>query len=127
MPQPLVYVDESHVEAGKLGLLKVAIKELADFVEANEPGLVSYSAYFNEDGSRMSVMHIHADAASLDYHLEVAGPLFENFAGLVRLESIRIYGEPSEATLERLRGKLRLLGAGDVTVYAPLAGFLRVS
>jgi len=127
MAQPLVYVDESQVEPGKLALLKVAIEELADFVEANEPRLVSYCVYFNEDRSRMSVVHIHADEASLDYHMEVAGPLFQKFAGLVTLESIAVYGEPSEAALERLRDKLRLLGAGDVTVHAPHAGFLRVS
>jgi hypothetical protein len=126
MTQPLVYVDESQVEPAKLPLLKVAIKELADFVEANEPQLASYSVYFNDDGSRMSVVHIHADAASLDYHMEVAGPLFERFAGLVTLESITVYGEPSEAALERLRDKLRLLGAGEVRVHAPHAGFLRV-
>jgi quinol monooxygenase YgiN len=127
MSQPLVYVDESQVEAGKLALLKVAIKELADFAEENEPGLVSYSVYFNETGSRMSVVHIHADAASLDHHMAVAGPLFQKFTDLVRLESIHIYGEPSETTLRQLRDKVRLLGTGHVTVHPPHAGFLRAA
>jgi hypothetical protein len=46
---------------------------LADFVEQNEPQLVSYGAYFTEDGSEMTVVHVHADSASLDYHMEVGG------------------------------------------------------
>jgi hypothetical protein len=127
MSQPLVYVDTSEVRAGKLAQLKAAIKELADFIEENEPQLVSYSVYFSEDGSRMEVVHVHADAASLDYHMETAGPLFGEFADLVTLSSIHIYGEPSERALGQLRDKLRLLGAGDVIVHAPHAGFLRAA
>jgi quinol monooxygenase YgiN len=125
MSQPLVYVDMSEVKPGKLVQLKAAINELAEFVEENEPGLVSYSVYLAEDGTRMSVVHVHADAGSLDYHLDVAGPLFRRFTDLVTLSSIHIYGEPSEAALAGLREKLRLLGAGDVIVHAPHVGFVR--
>ena len=127
MSQPLVYVDRSEVRVGKLRRLKAAIKELADFVEENEPQLVSYSVYFTEDGSRMTVMHVHADSTSLDYHMDIAGPLFRNFADLVTLSSIHIYGEPSESALGQLRDKLRLLGAGDLIVHAPHAGFVRAA
>jgi hypothetical protein len=124
MSQPLVYVDTSEVHPGKLVQLKAAIKELAEFVEENEPGLVSYSVYFDEGANRMSVVHIHAEPASLDYHLDVAGPLFHKFTDLVTLSSIHIYGEPSETALRLLREKLRTLGAGDVIVHQPHVGFL---
>jgi len=127
MSQPLVYVDTSDVRAGMLPQLKAAIKELAEFVEENEPQLVCYSVYFTEDGSRMTVVHVHADSTSLDYHMDVAGPLFRTFADLVTLSSIHIYGEPSESALGQLRDKLRLLGAGDVTVHAPHVGFVRAA
>jgi hypothetical protein len=90
--QPLVYVDTSEVREGALGQLREAIGALAGFVEQNEPRLVSYSVYFSEDGRRMTVVHVHADAASLDHHMEVAGPRFAAFADLVRLSSIHIYG-----------------------------------
>jgi hypothetical protein len=73
----------------------------------------------------MSVVHVHADSGSLDYHLDVAGPLFRRFAGLVTLSSIHIYGDPSETALDQLREKLHALGAGDVTVHTPHVGFLR--
>lgn len=73
----------------------------------------------------MSVFHVHADSASLEFHLDVAGPAFRPFVDLVSLSSIQIYGEPSERAMEQLRAKVRLLGAGDVVVHPPLAGFLR--
>ena len=73
----------------------------------------------------MTVIHVHADSASLDHHMEVAGPCFAAFADLVRLSSIDIYGEPSEKALVQLRDKVRLLGSGDVVVHRPHAGFTR--
>src|SRR5207247_288196 len=74
MTQPLVYVDRSKVREGALAQLKSAIRELADYVEENEPRLISYSVYFSEDDSEMTVVHVHGDAASLDHHMEVLGP-----------------------------------------------------
>ena len=127
MSQPLVYVDTAEVRPGKLDQLKAAIEELAAFVEQNEPGLVSYSVYLVESANQMNVVHVHANPASLDHHLAVAGPLFPEFADLVTLSSIHIYGEPSETALGQLRDKLRMLGAGDVIVHTPHAGFVRLA
>lgn len=123
----LVYVDRSDVSDGALDRLKDAIGALAEFIERNEPQLISYSAYFSDDGRQMTVVHVHADSASLDYHLEVAGPRFARFADLLTLSSIDIYGEPSEKALEELRNKVRLLGSGDVIVHRPHAGFNRLA
>jgi hypothetical protein len=73
----------------------------------------------------MTVIHVHTDPASLDYHMRVAGPRFGRFADLVALRSIHIYGEPSEKAVGQLRDKARLLGSGEVTVHTPHAGFGR--
>jgi hypothetical protein len=125
MAEPLTYVDVAEVRAGVLADLKEAIAELAEFIEENEPQLLSYNVYFSDDGTRMSVVHVHADPASLDRHLEIAGPRFARFADLVTLRSIHIYGRPSENALRQLRDKLQLLGSGDVVVYPPHAGVVR--
>ena len=121
MSQPLVYIDCSEVREGAVEQLRDAIRALAGFIEENEPRLVSYAVYFSEDGRQMTVMHVHADSASLDYHMDVAGPRFGSFAELLTLSSIHIYGEPSDKAL----GQLRVLGSGDVIVHRPHAGFNR--
>jgi hypothetical protein len=66
MTQPLFYVDRSKVREGALAQLKTAIIELAEFVEQNEPRLISYTVYFSEEDTEMTVVHVHSDAASLD-------------------------------------------------------------
>jgi hypothetical protein len=125
VPQPLVYVDTSDVREGALAPLKRLIEELVDFVEENEPQLISYNVYLSADGRQMTVIHVHPDSASLDYHMDVAGLRFATFVDLLTLSSIHIYGEPSEKALEQLRDKVRLLGSGEVIVEAPHAGFSR--
>jgi hypothetical protein len=125
MSDTIVYVDTSDVREGALEELQAGMKELVDFVEANEPRIISYNVYFNEEGTRMTVMHVHPDAASVEYHLEVAGPFFRRFVELVTLTSTHIYGRPSETVLRQADEKVRLLGRGVVHVQALHAGFSR--
>jgi hypothetical protein len=120
-----VYIDISDVREGALEELRAGMKELVDFAEANEPRLLAYNVYFSDDGSRMTVVGVHPDSASLEFHMEVAGPFFRRFAALVTLSSIHIYGEPSEKVLKQSHEKARLLGQGDVVADALHAGFTR--
>ena len=127
MSDAILYVDTSDVREGALEELKPAVARLVDFVEANEPRIISYNVYFSEDGTRMTVVSLHPDTASLEYHLDVAGPMFRQFVALVTLSSIHIYGEPSEAVLKLAREKARLLGRDSVEVQSLHAGFTRGS
>lgn len=124
-PGTLVYVDQSEVRAGKLEELRAAAGDLAEFVRANEPQILSYSIYFSRDGSRMTVVHAHRDAASLDFHMEVAGPKFAPFASMLKLLRIDVYGTPSETALRQLHGKAEMLGGAVVEVHDMQAGFAR--
>jgi quinol monooxygenase YgiN len=125
MSWPLVYIDTSDVRKGALDELKIAIRKLVEFVDANEPQILAYNVYLSDDGSEMTVLHMHADAASLEYHMDVAGPEFRRFADLITLSSIRVYGEPSDKALRQLHDKARLLGCDDVVVQGIQAGLAR--
>jgi hypothetical protein len=96
MSQPIVYIDTSEVRPGRLEELKAAMNDLARFVQANEPQLIAYNVYFNDDGTRMSVLHINPDSASLGRHVKVAGPKFPPLGEFIRLLSIDIYGQPDD-------------------------------
>jgi hypothetical protein len=127
MSEAIVYVDTSAVREGALDELKAGMEELVDFVAANEPRLIAYNVYFSADGTTMTVVQVHPDSDSLEYHLDVAGPVFRRFAQLVTLSSIQIYGEPSEKALEQSHAKARLLGRDEVVVGALHAGFSRLA
>ena len=123
--QPIVYVDSSTIRAGKLEELKVAMKGLAAFVEANMPRLISYGFFLDREQRHMTVVAVHPDSASLEFHMDVGGAEFRKFADLIELSRIEVYGRVSDPVLERLHQKARMLGSGTVTVHELYAGFAR--
>jgi hypothetical protein len=122
----IAYLDTSEVRPGKLEELKAAMAELAAFVELNEPRIISYRVYFSADGSTMSVLHIHPDLASLEFHMKVAGPKFPAMAPFVMMRTIEIFGRPGEELVAQLQAKAKLLGSGAVIVRDFHAGFARL-
>jgi hypothetical protein len=125
MSDPIIYIDHSDVREGKLEELKAALKDLAGFVETSEPKILAYHVYFNEDESQVHVLHVHHDAASLAFHMEVGGPAFTPFVELVHMRSIDIYGRVGDDLMEPLRQKAEMLGDGVVRVHDLHAGFAR--
>jgi hypothetical protein len=125
--QPIVYVDTSEVRGGRLDELKAAMNDLAEFVQANEPRLLAYNVYFSDDGTRMTVLHINPDSASLELHMNVAGPKFPPIGQFINMLAIDVYGDPGDALVARLRQKAEMLGSGSVRVHELHAGFARLS
>jgi len=125
MSEPILYIDHSEIYAGKLEELKTAMNELVELVESNEPQIIAYNVYFNEDGTRITVVHVHADSASLAFHMKVAGPAFPKFAQFVKLLSIDVYGKLTDDLLEQVRRKAQMLGNGTVVVHRLHAGVAR--
>jgi hypothetical protein len=121
----IVYVDASDVRLGGLDELKAAMSELAEFVEANEPQLITYQVYFSEDGTRMTVLHINPDSTSLEFHMKTAGPKFPPIGEFIDMMSIEVYGEPDPAVVDQLRRKAAIRGTGTARVHALHAGFAR--
>ena len=72
MSDAILYLDTSDVREGALEELTSAVERLVEFVKTNEPRLIAYNVYFTDDGTGMTVVSVHPDAASLEYHLEVA-------------------------------------------------------
>ena len=107
----IIYIDRSEVREGKLEELKTAINELGGLVMSNEPRLIAYNVHLTEDGTRMTVFHVHPDTASLEFHMKVAGPAFPKFVELITLQTIDIYGEPNDNLVKQLRRKAQRLRA----------------
>ena len=57
--------------------------------------------------------------------MDVGGDEFRQFADLIDLSRIEVYGVVSDAVLERLHRKARMLGGGTVAVHELHAGFAR--
>jgi hypothetical protein len=125
MSQPIVYVDVSRVRDQKFGELESAMGRLASFVEKNVPQLISYAFFVDQRRSQMTVVAVHPNSASLEYHMEVGRDEFRRFSDLIELMRIDVYGEVSAEVVRRLEEKVRTLGNGSVSVHEFVAGFAR--
>jgi quinol monooxygenase YgiN len=125
MHKQIISVDLSEIQEGKLERLKSAIQELVHFVQANEARILSYNMYIDEETYHMTVVQVHPDSASMENHMEIAGPIFAKFANLISLKTMDIYGHPSEKLVEQVRKKVQMLGTASVSVHEPRAGFIR--
>lgn len=127
MPDPIIVVDSSRIREGKLEEVKALVEELTNFVAANEADPIAYNVYLDEGGTRMTVVQIHPSSASMEFHLQVAAPVFRKFAPLLELERVDFYGAPSDELREQMRRKAELLGDARVVVNELAAGFARLA
>ena len=72
----------------------------------------------------MTVLHINPDSASLEFHMEVAGPKFAPIGEFINMLAIDVYGHP-DAALREGCGRRQPCWAVGVRVHEFHAGFAR--
>ena len=126
--EPIVYIDHSDIREGSLEELKAGVRRLVELIDAREPQLISYGFYIDEASSKMTVVAVHPDPASLELHMDIGSAEFRKLAHLVTITEIECYGQPSERALEQLRQKATALGdRGTVVSVGRFAGFTHSS
>jgi hypothetical protein len=99
---------------------------LVDFIEANEPRLIAFNEYVNDEGTEVGVVQVHPDTASFELHMTVvrdrAARAYEET--LDATTGIQVFGKPTQTVLEMLT---RAAGGGvQYTVKQHhLGGFTR--
>ena len=126
MSGPFIFIATNRLKAGKLDDERARVPSLVDFIEANEPRLLAFNEYVNDDGTEVAVVQVHPDAASMAFHMEVvADRAATAYAETIdATTSVQVFGTPSNAVVEMLR---RQAGAGVPLSVKPhhLGGFTR--
>ena len=126
MGEPLIFVFNLALQEGKFDDYRSYADELVEFVETEEPRLIAFEVYANNEGRQVTNIFIHPDAESEDFHMQVAaekvneGSQFVDFARM----TIDVYGRPSDAVLQELN-KLADSGVPVRVNSRHLGGFLR--
>jgi quinol monooxygenase YgiN len=104
MSQPFIFVGTHKIKEGKLDEFRKSLQELVELVETNEPRLIAFNIYVDEDANRVSGVQVHPDAGSMEFHMKVAG---EHIRGaydyIEKTESIDVYGQATDAILGMMR------------------------
>jgi hypothetical protein len=123
MSEHLVFVGTYAIQEGTFDAFDAAYKEMGDFVEANEPRLISWHTYVNAERTEAATIMVHPDSESLEYHLQVAGSWVKKGVQMVQTKRIELYGKTSDRLLEQLQRISDMSGSWPVIVKSHLHGF----
>jgi quinol monooxygenase YgiN len=118
MSDHVIYVDRFQLREGKSADFKTYATEMAEFVEKNEPGVLSFNYYVDEDGVRGTAVFVFSDAEAMDVHLDLASSRFQEGYELLSATDIELLGRPSDRAIE-------LATSFNANLKTKLAGFSR--
>ena len=126
MTAPFIFVGTHRIKEGQLDAYIEYFREFAEFVKENEPRLIVFEGYVNEEGTRMTTVQVHPDAESMEFHMQTIarhiGEAYDRF--LDRTERIDVYGVPRGGIVEMIK-QLTSSGTPLNISARPVAGFTR--
>ena len=127
MTAPFVYIGTYEVNEGRFEDARKSLTEHTEFIEANEPRLISFNVYADEDAGLVSIVQVHTDSSSMDYHMKLVAEHISAALGdyLGRTVDTRVFGD-GPSTVDTIRS----FGASDdLVTVAPehVAGFTRTT
>ena len=106
MSGPIVFISHNAVKDGKLEGFREAFGEVSVALEAEKPGTIVYLAFADEDGSRVSVVHVFPDASAMGHHLQGVQERMAKAVGFIETTGYEIYGAPRRPSSRRCTDSL---------------------
>ncbi len=105
MAGPFIFIATNRLKPGKLEAESGRVPGLVDFIKANEPRLIAFNEYANDEGTEVAVVQVHPDADSFEFHMGVVQERASQAYGetLDATTSIQVFGAPTETIYEMLR------------------------
>lgn len=104
MTAPLIVVSTLRVKESKLEEIRRYYKKILEIVERNEPQLIAFHGFLNEEGTEMTSIQVHPDRASMDFHMQVLrdnwDESFSEYGQMLEMSTIAYYGSPPESALQ---------------------------
>lgn len=125
MSNPIIFISHQRIKEGKLEDYKKYYLQVASMTEATKPGTAAHLAYLNDEGTKVSIVHIFSDAESMELHMKGVDELAKKAYQYIEIESFEIYGRPSDKVLA---GMMQIAGAGVTLDIKPqsVGGYIRL-
>lgn len=104
MTSPLIFVSTYKVKEGMAQDLEDYFRQMSHLVEAREPQVIAFNGFLNEDGTELTSIQVHPDAASMETHMQVIRDAWDESFGrytdfLEESLGVAYYGTPAETAL----------------------------
>lgn len=126
MNKAIVFISHFRIKPGQLDELQGVLTDAAATLEADKPRTLVFLAYLGSDSSRLSIVHVFADAAAMDAHVEGADERSQTAYRYMDADGWEIYGQPSRQVIDMLSAEAEATGV-RLDLHPDLgAGFLRL-
>lgn len=124
MSEPFIFITTHTINDGELEAIKELSQAYTELVESADTGLVAFHFHLSEDEKEVSLVQVHADAASMDAYLPLARTKIAEALELSETTSIDAYGTPGPIVSEVVR-QFKELGVRVRVMPHHLNGFTR--
>lgn len=116
MSEPLVWISRYQANPAMLDEYKEFAQRLVDRVAEEEPDMVYFNYFLDEETNEVTVVQLHRTAENMAVHMGVIGPLMaeardKNYFDMATLKA-QVLGAPTEELRSQME---QMAGAGEVT------------
>ena len=98
----VLFVGTYAIPEGGLDAFYAQAKAMTALIRDREPRVLTVGHFVSEDRTEGTTIHLHPDADSFDYHMDVASRMIERGTQTVAVKRIEFYGEPSDEVVKQL-------------------------
>lgn len=125
MSGPIVFI--SHFRVKDLAAYERMAPEAVRRIQAEKPQTAAFLHYLDREDSRLTIVHLFADADAMDRHLEGADSRGQQASQVMEREAWEIYGPASDQAQTTMRRQAESAGV-PLAVHAEyIAGFTRLA
>jgi len=96
---PFIFTSTSKIKNGRLDEYKKYMVESVEIVQADEPRMIAFSTYVNEDGTKATTIQVHPDVDSLMFHMQIMKERMKVGFEHLEIESMSFYGKLNDQVL----------------------------
>jgi quinol monooxygenase YgiN len=123
MSGPLIYVGTYTIKPGNAEAARGRLAELVEFVETNEPRMIAFNTYVDQEVNTLCIVQVHPDSASMEFHMQVNAKHFATAFDWLDSMSGQYFGQISDA----LAAQLAKWDEGFAHLPVHVAGFTRTT
>ncbi|GAB4098076.1 hypothetical protein [Sinomonas halotolerans] len=98
MSAPFIYISTFTVRPGRLDDALAACRAIVGQVEAQEPQVLAFHFFLDEQGQRIATVQLHPDGSSMEFHMSlIADHLAASGALIESYSAPLVLGEPPAA------------------------------
>jgi hypothetical protein len=128
MAGAFVYVGRWTIKEGKFEEARKFMAGHAEYAEANEPRMIAFHVYFDEEGKTCSVVQLHPDAESMAFHMKVmAERIGDAVSGVIDEILVEQYFGPMPDSLSKTLAEWETPNMTVIKMPVHEAGFTRSS